>query len=506
MQRVFLLLLCAIFVADVGAAERLARNVLLIVSDDLTACLGCYGNPVCKTPNLDRLASQGVKFERAYCQFPVCGASRASFMSGLYPATTKMLGNRQDLGAYKVSNPELADHPSIGGLLRRQGYFSARISKIYHMSIPGGLEAGSAGGDDPDSWDWTYNVLAPETYSPGKLKLLTPERLAWGSNFATLQVPDELAVAQADVLSARQAVGFLENRAGVLPYQGDYKEKSRLKADKPFFLAVGLVRPHVPLVAPERLYRKYPAEAMRLPVVPENDLADVPVPARSMNNAERYKMSRAGQQEAIAGYYASVSFMDEQAGLILDALDRLKLRENTIVVFTSDHGYSLGEHDCWQKLSLFEESTRVPLIISSPDHGASKGRSTGAVAELVDLYPTLLELTGFMEQTPARVQGQSLRPLLEDPARTDWPKTFAYTVTHSHGESIRTERWRYNTWGDAGEELYDHENDAEEFINLAARPEHAATLAEMRANLKIAQQKAGGPPSEGAAKGGKSGD
>ncbi len=463
-------------------------NVLLIVSDDLTACLGCYGHPVCKTPHLDRLAREGVRFERAYCQYPVCGPSRASFMSGLYPATTKMLNNIKEPGSYKVSNPALADHPSIGGALKEHGYFSARISKIYHMSIPGGLEAGAAGGDEPDSWDWTYNVLAPETFSPGKLKLLTPGHFAWGSNFATLEVPDEATATLTDRMSATQAVAFLENRVGTRPRDEVYN--SRPKVGAPFFLAVGLVRPHVPLVAPERLYRQYPASEMKPPAGPENDLADVPEPARAMSNVMRYKMTEEGKRDALSGYYASVSFMDEQVGVILDALTRLELRENTIVVFTSDHGYSLGEHDCWQKLSLFEESTRVPLIVSAPGLKSSSGKASDALVELVDLYPTILDLAGLKDSIPVRVQGTSLRPLLEKPDRTDWPRQEAYTVTHQNGESIRTDRWRYNVWGKAGEELYDHANDPGEHTNLAGSLEHAAPLEEMRVRLAAVRKRA----------------
>lgn len=467
-----------------GAGTR--PNMVLIVSDDLTTCLGTYGHPVCKTPNIDRLAREGVRFERAYCQYPVCGPSRASFMSGLYPGTTRMLTNLKEAGAFKASNPALKDHPSIGELLRQNGYFSARVSKIYHMSVPGGLEAGVAGGDDPDSWDWTYNVLAPETFSPGKLSLLTPERYAWGSNVATLEVPNEKTATQADAMASQQAIAFLENRAGNRPHDEVYN--SRPKPGAPFFLAVGFVRPHVPLVAPERLYRQYPPEGMSLPMVPKGDLDDVPEPAAAMSNVKRYLMTEESKRQALSGYYASVSYMDEQVGRILDALDRLQLRQQTIVAFTSDHGYNLGEHDCWQKLSLFEESTRVPLIISAPGFEASAGKASHAMVELIDLYPTLADLAGLKAQIPERVQGVSLRPLIEKPERKDWPKTSAYTVTHSNGESLRTARWRFNRWGEAGEELYDHEKDPGEFTNLARSADHAEVLNELRAAMEVARR------------------
>lgn len=461
-----------------AAGRHPAPNVLLIVSDDLTACLGSYGNEVCQTPHLDRLAREGVRFERAYCQYPVCGPSRASFMSGLYPHTTMMLRNSSRLGAFKVSNPRLADHPSIGGFLRANGYHSARISKIFHMGVPGGIESGSPDGDEPDSWDWTYNVLAPETFSPGKLELLSPKRVHYGSNFARLIVPDEHSATQADAMAATQAIAFLENRAGQRPH--DAKYNSRPKPGSPFFLAVGFVRPHVPLVAPERSFRQYPESGVAPPFVPDGDLDDVPTPAAAMENMGRYGMSEEQQRLAIAAYYASVTFMDEQVGRLLDALDRLDLRRSTIVIFLSDHGYNLGEHECWQKLSLFEESTRVPLIISAPGFERSAGQVAAGIVELIDLYPTVADLAGLADRAPGNLQGESLRPLLEQPGRSDWAKRYAYTVTHSEGESIRSEQWRYNRWGNEGEELYDHDKDPQEFTNLAGSPAHRNVMAELR--------------------------
>jgi choline-sulfatase len=461
-------------------------NVLLIMSDDLAACLSCYGNATCRTPNLDRLASEGVLFERAYCQYPVCGPSRASFMSGLYPNTTKLTGNQKQLGSFKVSNKALANHPSIGEFLRNNGYFSARVGKIYHMGIPGGIEIGEPGGDEPASWDYAYNVLAPETFSPGQHELLSPKRTHMGSNFSRIIVPDEQIATQHDMLAAQQAIAILENRKKSAPEKG-------------FFLAVGFVRPHVPLVAPQRLFDRYAPAQMKLPPVPVGDLDDVPVPARAMDNMPRYGMNDEQQRQAMAGYYASVNFMDEQVGKLLAALERLDLRKNTIVVFTSDHGYNLGEHQCWQKLSLWEESTRVPFIISAPGFAASAGKKAPRIIEMLDLYPTLADLLGLKEKAPAILAGTSLRPLLENPERRDWAKTHAYTITHLQGESVRTERWRYNRWGSEGEELYDHETDPQEYTNLAQKPEHAKTLEEMRALLTAARKRSMGASDAAAA-------
>jgi arylsulfatase A-like enzyme len=475
-RRQFLMIsLLLAFPVGAGAAQR--PNVLLIVSDDLTACLGCYGNEVCRTPNLDRLAAEGVVFDRAYCQFPLCGPSRASFMSGLYPNTTRMLGNSKALGSYRTTNAALADHPSIGGFLRRHGYVSLRVSKIYHMGVPGGIEAGEPGGDDPDSWDRAFNMMAPETASPGTLELLTPKRPHYGSNFSRVIVPDERIATQADHLAASQAIALLENRAR------GRDDSGFLRPEQPFFLAVGFVRPHVPLIAPRRLFELYPEEEARLPDVPAGDLDDVPPPAAAMENARRYKMNERQQKQALAAYYASVSFMDEQVGRLLDTLDRLELRKHTIVIFTSDHGYNLGEHNCWQKLSLFEESARVPLIVAAPGFEASAGRHCDGLVELVDLYPTIADLTGVVGAAPKNLHGTSLRAVLEDPAAVV-DRQAAYTITQNQGESIRTDRWRYNRWGESGEELYDHENDPNEFVNLAGDPDHNAVLYQMRKLLR----------------------
>jgi iduronate 2-sulfatase len=480
MNRRPLLLPAFLLAVHLGALAHGAErpNVLLIVSDDLTAAaLGCYGNDVCQTPNIDRLAAEGVTFTHAYCQYPVCGPSRASFMSGLYPNRTKVLTNSKDIGSYKTANPELADHPSIGGFLRRNGYVSLRVSKIYHMGIPGGIEAGEPGGDEPDSWDVAFDVMAPETASPGKLELLSPLRPHYGSNFARVIVPDERIATQADYLAASHAEAILESRAR------GRDDSGFLRPEQPFFLAVGFVRPHVPLIAPQRLFDQYPEDQAKLPDVPEGDLDDVPVPAAAMENRGRYGMDERQQKQSLAAYYASVTFMDEQVGRLLDALDRLGVRKNTVIIFASDHGYNLGEHHCWQKLSLFEDSTRVPLIISAPGFESSAGRKSDALVELIDLYPTIAELAGLAEQQPDNLQGASLRELLEDPSRQSG-KDVAYTVTHQRGESIRTPRWRYNRWGKAGEELYDHQTDANEHTNLAGEPQHADTLKQMRELLR----------------------
>jgi arylsulfatase A-like enzyme len=483
MIRFSVLILFASFVFDWGGSLSASKpNILFIVSDDLTACLGSYGNEICQTPNLDRLASEGVQFERAYCQYPVCGASRASFMSGLYPKRNGMMGNSYTLGSYRAMNPKLADHPSIGGFLRRNGYVSLRVSKIYHMGVPGGIEAGEPGGDDPDSWDRAIDVMAPETASPGVLELLSPKRTHYGSNFARIIVPDDKIETQADALTATQAIAILDSRAR----GGEFSKF--IRPEEPFFLAVGFVRPHVPLVAPKSMFDLYDEDSIPLPYVPEGDLDDLPEPAAAMANEGRYWLTEKQQKQSIAAYYASVTYMDQQVGRLLDALDRLGQRENTIVIFTSDHGYNLGEHTMWQKLSLFEESARVPLLISAPGFEKVAGKKAQGLVELVDLYPTLLDLTGLKDKAPANLDGISLRPLLDNPD-SKGKKKLAYTITRSSGESIRTDRYRYNRWGKEGEELYDHQTDPKEFTNLVGMEQHSETLKRLRALLETKNEK-----------------
>ena len=460
-------------IASTAAAARAQErpNILLVVSDDLNTRIGPYVDPSLElhTPNLDRLAAEGVRFTRAYAQYPLCGPSRASFMSGLYPETNGVTTNAFDSGNHRIAKPSLAEHPTLAGFFRERGYYTARVSKIFHVGVPGGIERGETGSDDPDSWDFAVNIMAPETLTPGHLEKLSKGD-HYGSAFARMILPDGNGLSQADVLAADQAIAILENRAGTKP--PDAQNRTKFKEEAPFFLAVGFVRPHVPFIAPERHFAHYPYEEIDLPGVPNNDLDDVPDGAKRLSNAAMFGMDVAEQRKSVAAYYASVSFMDEQLGRIVDTLERLDLRDNTIVVFISDHGYNLGEHTCWQKTNLWEESVRVPFIISAPGM-RSAGSKADAIVELIDLYPTLAELAGLGGEMPSILQGESVVPLLETPADID-PNGTAYTMTSGGGASLRTDRWRYNRWGEDAsgdnEELYDHQNDPMEYHNLVRDP------------------------------------
>ena len=495
-RSLFLIASLLILAMTEGLGQR--PNVLLIISDDLNTRIGPYMEIDKHTPNLDRLAAEGVRFTRTYCQYPVCGPSRASLMSGLYCETSGILRNDASPGSYRKKTPELSDHPSLAGFFREQGYYTARVSKIYHMGVPGGIERGEPGGDDPDSWDYAYNVMGPETLSDGVLELLSPGNLHYGSNFARMILKNELEVTQADYLTASQAIAILENRTGDLPPNGTNKRID--KPEAPFFLGVGLVRPHVPLIAPEHCYEPYPVQDMQIPPVVIGD--NVPWQALVRRNIKIWQMSEMQKRKTISAYMASVRFMDQQVGRILDALDRLQIREETIVVFISDHGYNLGEHDCWSKVSLWEGSVRIPMIISYPDAPARHGKSSDRITELVDLYPTLTELCGLAELQPTILQGESLADCLTTDASSK-SDGLAYTTTNGGRDaSIRTDRWRYTRWGkvnppgdeepaSGNEELYDHDNDPEELINLADDPDFKVFLQEMRQKFEKAREYAG---------------
>jgi arylsulfatase A-like enzyme len=290
---------------------------------------------------------------------------------------------------------------------------------------------------------------------------------------------------QADVLAADQAIAILENRAQPRP-EGAIN-RTKLKENAPFFLAVGFVRPHVPFIAPERHFAPYPDSSMNLPLVPPSDLEDVPDQAARMANERFFRMTTEEQRKAIAGYHASVRFMDEQVGRLLDTLERLEIDDNTMMLFLSDHGFNLGEHTAWQKTSLWEESVRVPLIASGP--GIEAGSRSDAVVELVDLYPTIAGLAGV--SVPEIVQGQSLVPVLNGRSIESGA---AYTITLDDGASLRTDRWRYNRWGESAdgsnEELYDHVSDPGEFTNLARDPRYADELDAMRRAFEEARGRA----------------
>ena len=442
-------------------------NVLFLISDDLNTALSGFGHPQCKTPELDKLAERGMRFENMHCQYPVCGASRASLMSGLYPYTNGTLGNA---GTLRGNMPDVV---TMSQLFRKNGYRVGRVSKIYHMGIPPEILAGTATRDDPRSWDEVVNVKAPEQNAPGEKTNWSPKNKSSQSFTGVVAEGDDLA--HADGMAASHAIDFLKR----------HKEK-------PFFLACGFVRPHVPLVAPAKYFDRYDRDAMIAPVVPENDLEDVPEIIRNYKrNSTSYGVTPELHKGLLEAYYASISYMDAQVGRVLDALQELGLAENTIVVFTSDHGYLLGEHHKFQKQHLFEESTRVPFIVSVPWMNKQHGKATNQITELLDLYPTLADLSGL--KAPKSLQGASMVPLLKNPSADEWTKDLAFTISRNGGESIRTHNWRFTHWsfGSGGMELYDLRKDPGEFNNLAKNPKYNKALKTRKAQLESKRREAG---------------
>ena len=449
-----------------ASAKKSKPNVLFIMSDDLNTALSGFGHPQCKTPELDKLASRGMRFENMHCQYPVCGASRASLMSGLYPYTNGTLGNS---GTLRGNMPDVV---TMSQMFRNNGYRVGRVSKIYHMGIPPEIIAGTATRDDPHSWDEVVNIKAPEQHAPGVSTHWSPKDKG-SQTFEGVEAEGDDLV-HADGLAAEAAIKFLNK----------HHEKS-------FFLAVGFVRPHVPLVAPKKYFELYDLKAMKAPVVPANDLEDVPKFIRGYKANGGYGVTPELHKGLLQAYYASISYMDAQAGKVIRALEKLGHLDDTIIVFSSDHGYLLGEHHKFQKQHLFEESTRVPFILSVPWMRDTHGNRTKKITELVDLYPTLAELAGLAP--PSELQGQSLVSILDEPASRSWKKDMAFTISRSGGESIRTHDWRYTHWGygEKGQELYDLKKDPGEFTNLADDPNYSASMKKLKKQLLSKRIEAG---------------
>lgn len=438
--------------AEAGAGKKL--NVLLIMADDLNCRLGCYGDPQVKSPNIDRLAARGVRFDRTYCQYPLCNPSRASFLTGLRPSGTGVIDNAVQ---FRQNIPDVVTLPQ---LFRNHGYFVARVGKLYHYGVPN--QIGTSGLDDPPSWEKVVNPRGRDKDDEDKIITIANHR-NFGGTLSWLAA-DGTDEEQTDGVGAAAAVKILEERAAV---------------EQPFFLGVGFYRPHTPYVAPKKYHELYPRDKIPLATGPDNDREDVPKAAFTVN-PPNYGLSPERQREAIQAYFAATSFMDAQVGKLLDALDRLKLTDKTVVVFVSDHGYHLGEHGQWQKLSLFEGSTRVPLVIATPSM-KNAGQTSQRLVEMIDVYPTLAELCGLL--APQNLHGRSLNPLLDDVAAEH--KSAAYTQARN-GYSVRTDRFRYTEWTGAngGAELYDHMADPNEFTNLATDPAHAETVKQMREQLQ----------------------
>jgi len=459
---VLIISLLSVWLSNDACGEEAAQakpNVLFLICDDLNCDLACYGHPLVQSPNIDRLARRGVRFENACCQYPLCGPSRASFMTGLYPDQTLVQTNRVYI---REHTPNVL---TMSQMFRKQGYFATRIGKVYHYDVP--RRIGTGGHDDPYSWDHTINPRGRDKDEEHLIFSLRPGYFGGTLSWLAAEGTDR---EQTDGIAATEAVELLK--------QHDAKK------DKPFFLAVGLFRPHTPYVAPKKYFDMYPREKLVIPKIPAGYRETLPKPARtSVSRKDQVNLSEDLARQTIQAYYASITFADAQLGRILDALDETGLAKNTIVVFTSDHGYHMGEHGHWQKLTLFENAARVPLIIAGPGTTALN-QVAKTPAEMVDFYPTLAELCGLT--APEYLSGVSLAPALKDPLVTLRTSAFTQCVQFAPGYSIRTPRYRYTEWGEKGAdgaELYDHQSDSQELINLANNPDHAAVKEKLAKQL-----------------------
>ena len=428
--------------ADPSSANA-APNVLFVAVDDLNDWIGALGgHPQAKSPNLDRLAKRGLLFTRAYCSAPACNPSRASLMTGLRPSTSGVYTNRQ---SWRRAMPKVLTLPQY---FMKHGYEAVGAGKIYH----GRFE------DDASWYDYLKRGRDPQ---PTPEVLESPHSRAGGIRWGVLDVKNEAM-----------------DDHKMVSYALDYLEKEH---DKPFFLACGIFRPHMPWQVPRPYYDLYPLESIVLPEVRDDDLDDLPPAGVKMARPERDHakiLETKNWGRAVQAYLASITFADAQVGRLIAGLDASAHRESTIIVLWSDHGWHLGEKKHWRKFALWEEATRVTFMVVAPGVTEAGTRCDRTVS-LLDVYPTLVELCGL----PARddLEGHSLVPLLGDP-QADWEHA-AITTHGRNNHAVRTERWRYIRYTDGGEELYDHEKDPLEQTNLASRAKADASLARIRETL-----------------------
>ena len=436
------------------AADGPKLNVLFIISDDLRDTVGCYGNTSVKTPNIDRLAQRGVRFDRAYVQYPVCNPSRTSFLTGLRCEQTGVVGNGT---MFRSQLPEIVTLPQC---LKENGWFSAGFGKMFHL---GGKDGGPLAQwmDLPKSWNVAEDFERTVSVHVVEGRNLTDDKLKWCTWGATSDQDEEMP----DGRTATSAINVMEKNP-----------------EKPWMVGAGFHRPHDPFISPKKYFDLYPPGSLKI----YHDPPDItPVPPLSMQGGgykEAFdKFTDQERMEFQRAYYAGVSFTDSQVGRLMEALDRLKLWDRTLVIFSGDNGYHHNERNWWNKNTLFERSCRVPLIVCAPD--AKAGTVCRSLVEFVDLYPTVLDYCKL--KSPHTLAGESLRPLLKEPSGAGRAGAFTLVVrgNGAYGQTIRTERWRFTRWSDSTTELYDENADPEETHNVASKPEHAKLVKELSAKL-----------------------
>ncbi len=428
---------------DPATAVERPPNVLFIPVDDLNDWTGFQGgHPQSKTPNLDRLAARGTLFDRAYCAAPACNPSRVALLTGLRPHTSGVYVNPQPW------RPVLPDAVTLPQHFMAGGYHVIGGGKVFHGGYP-----------DDASWHYYFRKQGDPKPAPDVLK--DPRSRSGGIVWGVLDVDDDQ---MDDHKVTSWAVDYLNQQH-----------------DKPFFLACGIFRPHMPWQVPRKYYDMYPPETVVLPEVPDDDLEDVPTPGVKMAkpSGDHATMIKTGNwRHAVQAYLASIAFVDVQIGRLLDALDKSPHADNTIIVLWGDHGWHLGEKQHWRKFALWEEATRAPLIFVAP--GVTKpGSVCRRPVDFMNVYPTLADLCGL--PVGEHLDGVTMRPLLES-SDAEWDRP-ALTTHGRLNHALRSERFRYIRYADGSEELYDHQADPMEWKNLADDPEFAKTKADLKAWL-----------------------
>ena len=456
MRKLFIYVTVAIFFFGCSQDKKehsSKPNVLFIAIDDLNDWLGCMnGHPNAITPNIDKLASEGVLFTNAHCQAPLCGPSRASLMTGLRPSTTGIYGMIHD-DKIRDDNETTKDIIYLPEYFKNFGYHTMGIGKLFHTHAPEGV-FDESGGRIPG-------------FGP---------------------VPDERFVWDGFGTSDRKKYGRTSTDWGAFPeadslmpdhHSADWAiERINREYEKPFFLGVGFLRPHVPLYVPQKWFDLYPLETLEMTPYKADDLEDVPAVAHMINDLPMmpqtdWAIETGNWSKIIQAYLACVSYVDYEVGRVLDALRNSKYADNTVVVLWSDHGYRLGEKGTFAKHALWEEATNAPLLFNAP--GLPKGKVVDSPAEMLSVYPTLLELCGLPEYK--RNEGLSLLPLMLGETNSN---NIAITTFGMNNHGIRTSDFRYIQYEDGGEELYNHSRDPNEWYNIAAEPEYLEVKGEMQ--------------------------
>ena len=423
-------------------------NVLFIAVDDLNDWVGILGgHPQAVTPNIDRLAQRGLLFRKAYCSAPGCNASRTSLLMGLRPSTTGIYKNAHD---WRTTNL-VEDAVHLPQHFKDHGYLTLGAGKLFHSHTffdPKYL----SGFSDPKAWDDYFPSLSQQM--PAEI---TPDE--WPVNSNPKFYGGHFDWAPLDIEPAEMADAKVVDWA---------KEQLGRSHDRPLFLSVGIYRPHVPWYVPREFFERFPLESIQLPVHLAGDIDDLPAAGKEMTKLKWHEWIVANGQwkKAVQGYLASLAFADEMVGQLMDALDNGPMANNTTIILWGDHGYHLGEKQHWEKFALWENTTHIPLIVVSPGHTTPMTQCDSPVS-LLDLYPTLVDLCGF-QKPPQQIEGESLVPFLEDPNRQS--NRVAITTQGKQNHSVRSKRYRYITYADGTQELYDHDSDPHEWKNLAADP------------------------------------